>query len=72
MILRGVQIHRDGHGKCSIQPNPIFSSNTTQLPFSGVPANTRTTLFDCHVSSCSSKQGGAAPASIAGIENHFI
>jgi len=46
MILRGAQIHRNGPGQCGLLPNPTLSSNTAQLPFSSVPANTRTTLFD--------------------------
>ncbi len=41
MILRGPQIHRDGHGKCGVLPNPTLSSNTAQLPSSGVLVNTR-------------------------------
>jgi hypothetical protein len=50
MILRGAQIHRDGHGKCGLLPNPTLSSNTTQLSFSGVLANTRMSLCDTFVS----------------------
>lgn len=72
MILRGTLIHRNGHGQCGLLPNPTFFNNRAQLSFSGVPAHTRTTLFDHIVSSCSSKQGGAAPASIAGTENHVM
>ena len=41
MILCGAQIHRDGHGKCGLLPNPTLSSNTAQLPSSGTLANTR-------------------------------
>ncbi len=44
MILRGAQIHRDGHGKCGLLANPTLSSNTAQLPSSGALANTRMSL----------------------------
>jgi hypothetical protein len=50
MILRGAQIHRDGHGKCGLLPNPTLSSNTRQLSFSGVLANTRMSLCGTFVS----------------------
>jgi hypothetical protein len=51
MILRGTQIHRDGHGKCGLLPNPTLSSNTAQLPSSGALANTRMIRGDSVVSS---------------------
>jgi hypothetical protein len=50
MILRGLQIHRDGHGKCGVLPNPALSSNTAQLPSFGVLANTRMSRCDSVVS----------------------
>ena len=50
MILRGPQIHRDGHGKCGLLPKPALSSNTAQLPSSGVLANTRMSRCDSVVS----------------------
>ncbi len=46
MILRGVQIHRHGHGQCGLLPNPTLSSNNAQLLSTGVPANTGTNLFN--------------------------
>ncbi len=49
MILRGAQIHRDGHGKCGLLPNPTFSSNRTQLPPSGVLTNIRMSLCNSSV-----------------------
>jgi hypothetical protein len=33
MILRGAQIHRDGHGKSGLLLNPTLSRNNTPLPF---------------------------------------
>lgn len=50
MILRGQQIHRDGHGKCGVLSNSALSSNTAQLPSSGVLANTRMSRCDSVVS----------------------
>lgn len=50
MFLRGPQIHRDGHGKCGLLPKPALSSNTAQLPSSGVLANTRMSRCDSVVS----------------------
>lgn len=50
MILRGAQIHRDGHGKCGLLANPTLSSNTAQLPSSGALANIRMSLADSVVS----------------------
>ena len=46
MILRGVQIQRDGHGECGLFPNRTLSSNRAELPFSGVRAHTRTNLHN--------------------------
>jgi hypothetical protein len=34
-------IHRNGHGKYGLLPTPTLSSNSAQLPSSGVLANTR-------------------------------
>ncbi len=39
MILRGTQIHRDGDGKCGLLPNRTLSTNSAELPFSGVMAS---------------------------------
>lgn len=50
MILRGTQIHRDGHGKCGLLHNPTLSSNKAQLPSSGALANNRVSLGDSAVS----------------------
>jgi hypothetical protein len=47
MILRGAQIHRDGHGKCGLLPNPTLSS---KLPSSSVLGNTRMSLGDSVIS----------------------
>lgn len=44
MILRGTQIHWDGHGTYGLLPNPTLSSKRPQLPSSGVLANTRMSL----------------------------
>jgi hypothetical protein len=44
MILRGAQIHRNGHGKCGLLPNPTLSINRAQLPSAGVLAKTRMSL----------------------------
>ena len=64
MILRGAQIHRDGHGKCGLLPNPTLSSNNAPLPSASVFANTRTSLFD-RISLFSQRQrGGPAHAPI--------
>jgi hypothetical protein len=41
MILRGAQIHRDGHGKCGLLSNPTLSSSNIQLLFAGALASTR-------------------------------
>ena len=60
MILRGLQIQRDGHGKCGLLPNPTLSSNTAQLPFSGALANTQMSLGDSVVSHHHFIQGGIA------------
>lgn len=46
MILHGAQIHRNGHGKCGLLPNPTLSSNTAQLPSSGALTNTWMSLGD--------------------------
>ena len=64
MILRGAQIHRDGHGKCGLLPNPTFSSNRTQLPPSGVLTNIRMSLcnsgvFHHHVKPGSTHMSGS-------------
>ena len=40
MILRGAQIHRDGHGKCGLLPDPTLSSNRVKLRSFGVLATT--------------------------------
>ena len=50
MILRGAQIHRDGHGKCGLLPDPTLSSNRAKLRSFGVLANTRMSLCDSAVS----------------------
>jgi hypothetical protein len=71
MILHGTQIHWKGHGQCSLLPNPAFFNNRAQLSFSGAPRHTITNLFDRIVSSCYSKQGGAASASLVGAGNYF-
>ena len=34
MILRGAQIHWDGHGKSGLLPNPTLFKNNTPLPSS--------------------------------------
>ena len=60
MILRGLQIQRDGHGKCGLLPNPTLSSNTAQLPFSGALANTQMSLGHSVVSHHHFIQGGIA------------
>lgn len=57
MILRGIQIHRIGHGRCGLFPNPTLSSNKAQLPFSCVPPNTRTNLFERSLFSSSKREG---------------
>lgn len=36
MILRGIKIQRDGHGKCGLLPNRTLSSHRAELPSSGV------------------------------------
>ena len=58
MILRGTPIHRDGHGKCGLFPNPTLSSNKAPLPSSGVLTNTRISLGDSVVSHRHVKPGG--------------
>jgi hypothetical protein len=50
MILRGAQIHWDGHGKCGLLPNLILSSNKAQLPSSGALTKTWMSLGDSIVS----------------------
>ena len=60
MILRGAQIHRDGHGECGLLANPTLSSNTAQLPSSGALANTRMSLGDSVVSHRPLIPGGTA------------
>ena len=32
MILRGVEFHRNGHGRCGLLPNRISSSDKAELP----------------------------------------
>ena len=51
MILRGAQIHCDGHGKGGLLPHPTFFTDTAQLLSTGVPVNTRTNHFNRIVSS---------------------
>jgi len=60
MILHGAQIHRNGHGKCGLLPNPTFFSNRAQLPSSGALANTRMSLGDSVVSYRHFTPGGIA------------
>ncbi len=50
MILRGAQIHRDGHGKCGLLPNPTLSRNNAPLPSASVFSNTRTKSLRPHQS----------------------
>ncbi len=61
MILRGAQIHRNGHGKCGLLPNPTLSRNYAPLPSASVFTNTRTSLFD-RISLFFTTTKGAAPA----------
>ena len=42
MILRGIQIQRDGHGRCGLLHNRTLSNNKAGLPSSGVLAHTGT------------------------------
>ena len=60
MIIRGAQIHRDGHGKCGLLPNPTLSSNRAKLRSFGVLANTRMSLGDSVVSYRHFTPGGTA------------
>lgn len=72
MILRGAQIHWDGHGKSGLLPNPTLFKNNTPLP--------STVCFRTRVSSTESvfflqleKGGGATPRSdYLGVETHFM
>ena len=60
MILRGPQIHPDGHGKCGLHSNSTLSSTSAQLPISGVPANTRMSRCNFVISHRHFTPGGTA------------
>ena len=67
MILRGAQIHRDGHGKSGLLLNPTLSRNSAPLPSVDVLTNTRTSLFDCISFFIQLQRGGATPRSDCSI-----
>ena len=72
MILRGAQIHRDGHGKCGLLPNPTLSSNSPQLPSSSVLGNTRMSLGDSVISRRSFTPGVTHCVRLLRTGNHFM
>jgi hypothetical protein len=60
MILREAQLHRNGHGKYGLLPNPTLSSNRARWPTSGVLANTPMSLCSSVVAHRYFKPGGTA------------
>ena len=77
MILRGAQIHRDGHGKSGLLLNPTLSRNNAPLPSASVFANTRRSLFDrisFFTTTFTTTRGRCSPRSdyYIEVENHFM